>query len=91
MRGLMSGSEQERLEAVIEAANDALVIIDERGVTDMLARARDERLLSDIVAAMTCAVDGRDPHAAHQSDQVAALARGSGPQGRKFAEEQLHG
>ncbi len=33
----MSGGEQERLEAVIEVANDALVIIDERGVTDILA------------------------------------------------------
>jgi PAS domain S-box-containing protein len=52
-------------------------LVVERDVTEMLAeRERREQRLSHLVAALTAAVDLRDPTAAHQSERVAMLARG---------------
>jgi len=56
---------------------DGQALVVESDVTDLLAdRAARELRLSQLVRALTAAVDMRDPAAAHQSGQVASLARG---------------
>lgn len=53
------------------------VLVIEHDVTAATAeRERRERMFNDLIAALLAALDLRDPHAAHQSARVAAVARG---------------